>query len=701
MPILCPTCLTDNPDNAVSCISCGTPLSTTAPSPSALQSGTLLRQGKYRIDKILGQGGFGITYKGLYVQNSAPVAIKELWPEGAARQGSKVFWPSSIAPDERQKQITKFQEEASNVQKCVHPHIVKVYDWFQENDTAYMVMDLLTGKPLDKIFKEEGILEENRVKHYFLQLAQALKVIHANNLLHRDIKPENIIIVPPDRAVLIDFGAAREFIAGQKKTMTSIGSRAYAPYEQSFDSAKRFPGTDFYAFSASMYELLTGKLPSEATERGFALYKKQPDTLISPRKINPNLSPLIEKVILTGLQFNVEDRFQTADELIDALQGKFISPTHKKAHELVQQGKLGEAVQAYEKLLTHEPNNGEAAVELALIQMYIDDQKAELAAQKAIQLQPKDGRGYGVLGLVNCRRSNWTEAVKYLQQSANLSPQEAWIQANFAWALGKTGNWQQAEIAVNQALSIDANCTFSLSLQAWIYTKQQQWKPAVRAATQAVFRLKQTPLRNSKESQLWIYPYLIMALEKAVITQQANDVERRIQEFITQVPDSSVAWGLMGWKKAKYGLWDDALTNFEQASRKAQVPSWILINYGITQEHLQNIPGAIQVYEVHSQKLPPHAFICFRLGTLYGKLGQWLQARIHLEKAIHLNRNYAQAYHNLAWVLLNLKNQDGQVENFREMLSAYRKARELYTAQQKPTLAAGIQQAFQLVGMSL
>ncbi|MFM6075226.1 MAG: protein kinase domain-containing protein, partial [Dolichospermum sp.] len=153
MPILCPTCLTDNPDNTVSCISCGTPLSTTAPTPSALQAGTLLGQGKYRIDKILGQGGFGITYQGIYVQNSAPVAIKELWPEGAARQGSTVFWPSSVAPTMKQKQLTEFQTEASNVQKCVHPHIVKVYDWFQENDTAYIVMDLLTGKPLDKILK--------------------------------------------------------------------------------------------------------------------------------------------------------------------------------------------------------------------------------------------------------------------------------------------------------------------------------------------------------------------------------------------------------------------------------------------------------------------------------------------------------------------------------------------------------------------
>lgn len=701
MTIQCPSCLEENADNAVSCFSCGTPLNSTTPSPSVLQTNTLLGQGKYQIEKILGQGGFGITYKGIFRQNSAPVAIKELWPEGAARQGSKVFWPISITPTMRQKQITEFQNEASNLQKCVHPHIVQVYDWFEENDTAYMVMELLSGKSLDKILKEEGILAENRAKNYFLQLAEALKVIHANNLLHRDIKPENIIIVHPDRAVLIDFGAAREFIAGQTTKMTGILTAEYAPYEQYITNNKRFPATDFYALCASFYELLTGKLPVNSAERAGALSSKNPDPFDSPRNLNPNLSVLIEKVLITGMQFRAEDRFQTADELIDALNGKFISPIQKRAHELVKQGKLFDAIQTYEKLLNSEPNHGEAAIELALIQMYFDDQKAELAAEKAIQLQPKDGRGYGILGLVNCRQSNWSEALKYLQQAANLSPHEAWIQANLAWALAKLRNWQQAEIAVNQALSLDANCTFSLGLQAWIYAKQQQWKFAVRAATQAVFKLKQTPLSNSQESQLWIYPYLIVALEKAVVTQKANDVERRIQEFIAQAPDSSLAWGLSGWKNAKSGLWNDALFSFQQASRKTQVPSWILINYGITQENLHNLPGAIQVYEIHSQNFPPHAFVCFRLGTLYAKLGEWHQAQIYLEKAIDLNKKYAQAYHNLGWVLLNLRNQDGELKNFREMLSAYRKAYELYTEQQKHSFAANIQQAFQLVNINL
>ena len=116
--------------------------------------------------------------------------------------------------------------------------------------------------------------------------------------------------------------------------------------------------------------------------------------------------------------------------------------------------------------MTSEPENGEAAVELALVQVHANDSQAEITAQKAIQMQPDDGRAYGVLGLVNCRKSKWSEAVKKLQQAAKLSPQEAWIEANLAWSLGKTNNWQQAEIAVAKALQIDSKCTFALGIQA-------------------------------------------------------------------------------------------------------------------------------------------------------------------------------------------------------------------------------------------
>ena len=694
MTIQCPTCLTENADSAINCTACGSPLtSTSSLSTYQLPAGAILRQGRYQIEKVLGEGGFGITYKGVYLQNSASVAIKELWPEKAARNGNTVYWPHSITPVERQKQVQNFQIEAHYLSQCVHSNIAKVYEWFEENNTAYLVMEFLSGKTLYQIFKEQGKLPEHQIKRYFIQITEALKIVHHNKLLHRDIKPDNILIDHQDRAVLIDFGATKEFIAGQTREMSVTLSPGYAPLEQYSYRSQRWPATDFYALCASMYELLTEQLPVSATDRAIS------DTLIPPRKLCPHLSPLMEKVILTGMQFRVEDRFQTADELIDALNGKFVSPSQKRARDLVQQGELTAAVQAYEKYLKIEPNNGEAAVELALIQMHLNEIKAGIAAQKAIQLQPNDGRGYGVLGLVNCRQSNWSAGIKYLQQAAKLAPQETWIQANLAWALGKSGNWQQAEIAVTKALELDANCTFAFGLQAWIGVNQEQWKPAIRAAAQAIFKSKETPSSDSQVLQQWVYPYLIMSLEKAVVTQQARDVERRVQEFISQVPDSAFAFGFQGWKKALQGLWNEALSSFEQASRKSQVPAWVLINQGITQEHLQNFSGAIQVYEANNQQVPTHALALFRLGTLYGKLGEWTKARFYLEKVIQLKPNYAEAYHNLGWVLLNIRGQDNQVEHFREMLLAYREAVKLYTQQQKYSLAEEIKQAFQVIGI--
>ncbi|WP_293122865.1 serine/threonine-protein kinase, partial [Moorena sp. SIO4G3] len=426
---------------------------TVSSSPYHLPAGTLLRQSHYRLEKVLGEGGFGITYQGIYLPNSAKVAIKELWPEKAARIGKTITWPPSIAPIDRQRQLHKFQLEASYLQKCSHPNIAQVYDWFEENNTAYLVMELISGKSLYKILQQEGVLSEEKLKGYFIQVAEALTVVHSNQLLHRDIKPDNILIDHQDRAVLIDFGATKEFMAGQTREMSVTLSPGYAPLEQYSYRSKRWPATDIYALCASMYELLTGELPAQATERAGS------ETLIPPRQLAPQITPQTEQVILTGMRMKVEERFQTAEELIDAFKGKFVSPSQRKAWGLLKQGKLAEAVQAYQQCLTNQPNHGEAAVELALVQMHLNDAQAEVAAETAIRLQPNDGRSYGVLGLVNCRKSNWSTAVKQLQQAADLAPQEVWIQANLAWAWGKLGNWQQAESAVSKALHIDSNCT--------------------------------------------------------------------------------------------------------------------------------------------------------------------------------------------------------------------------------------------------
>ncbi|MGF1480052.1 MAG: protein kinase [Cyanophyceae cyanobacterium] len=694
MTLDCPSCLTANSDNSQSCISCGTPLELSS-STYHLPTGTLLKQGHYRIEKVIGDGGFGITYQGTDLTNAGTVALKELWPEKAVRQGTSVTWPHAIAPKERQQQLTKFKLEASYLHQCRHPHIVKVYDWFDENDTAYIVMEFVAGETLYSIFKREGRVSEERVKRYFIQVAEALKVVHGNNFLHRDLKPENIIIDGQDRAVLIDFGATKEFIAGQTRELSVTLTKGYAPLEQYSYKSKRWAATDIYALCASMYEVLTGELPADPVVRVHS------DSLIPPRQLRSDLSELIEKVVLTGLQMRVEDRFQSADELINALEGKLISPIQKRAQELAKQLRLAEAVQAYEKCLSYEPSNGEAAVELALVQIHLDESQAEAAAQKAIQLKPNDGRSYGVLGLISCRQAQWLVAVSQLQQAASLSSQEAWIQTNLAWALGKSGNWQQAEVAVAKSLQIDSRCTFALGIQAWIAANQQQWKPAIRAATQAVFKSKAAQSRNSQALQQWIYPLLIIALDKAVVTKQARDVDRRIEEFITQLPNSAWGWGFKGWKQAKQGLWSDAQTSFEQANSQAQVPSWLLINRGVTQERLNNPQGAIQAYEEHAQKFSPNPLVLFRLGTLWGRSGYWTQARLCLEKAVQLKSHYAQAQHNLGWVLLNIKTSNGKIENFREILLAYRSAADLYAQQQKLNLAQAIERAFLEVEIKL
>ena len=368
---------------------------------------------------------------------------------------------------------------------------------------------------------------------------------------------------------------------------------------------------------------------------------------------------------------------------------------------MVSQNKLSDAVQAYDKCLASEPHNVEAAIELAQVQIYLNDAQAEIAAKKAIQIKSSDSRGFGVLGLVECRRQNWNEAVKNLQQAANLSPQLGWIHANFAWALGKTGNWQKAASTVSVALQLDSENPFTLGLQAWILGNQQDWKPAIRSARQSLYKAKQTNYPNLQKLQEWVYPCLLLALERAVVTKQAGDVERCLQEFIAQVPNSSFAWGYSGWMQAKQQMLAESTTNFDRACQQSAVPTWILCDRAIVYETMQNLQKAIQAYEAVAKIDPNYAFAPFRLGTLMARQGDFVNAKSYLEKAIQIHAVYAEAYHNLGWVLLNIQKQDPQSKQFRQLKSAYSKALESYSRQQQTNCADSIRGAFLAIGIEL
>jgi serine/threonine protein kinase len=291
--------------------------------PYHLRPGTLIKQGSYKIIRTLTETHDYIPfiiYKIIRIANSQELVVRELWSENADRDKKNMIWPIRTSPTERQKTIDTFKQQFVYLKQCIHPNIIKVYELFEENNTVYEIRDFIKGNTLSHILKEEGSLPLQRAKRYIIQIAEILRVIHSRNLLHRDIKPENFLVNQQDQIVLIDFSCAKEFLVEKEVEHDVILTPEYAPVEQYTRQGIKSPSMDIYALCASMYEMVTGQLPPNAISR----YPQ--DTLITPRQYNPQVDTLTEQVILTGMKMKPSDRFQSADELIDALNGKGAFP---------------------------------------------------------------------------------------------------------------------------------------------------------------------------------------------------------------------------------------------------------------------------------------------------------------------------------------------------------------------------------------
>ena len=238
-----------------------------------LQACALLKNGEYKIEKVLGQGGFGITYLAEQTSLGRKVALKEFFMEGLCNRDAdtsnvSVGSVGSKKLVERFKQ--KFIKEARMIASFDNSHIISIHDVFEENGTAYYVMEYLGGKSLSAIVNEQGIMSETLAMKYIRQVADALAEVHANNLLHLDVKPANIMLNKKGEAVLIDFGISKHYDeAGNQTSSALIGtSEGYAPIEQyeagALDSFT--PATDIYALGATLFFLLTGTRPPKASE---------------------------------------------------------------------------------------------------------------------------------------------------------------------------------------------------------------------------------------------------------------------------------------------------------------------------------------------------------------------------------------------------------------------------------------------------
>ncbi|MBK1989878.1 GUN4 domain-containing protein [Sphaerospermopsis aphanizomenoides BCCUSP55] len=267
---------------------------------------TSLQNGQYIIKKVIGGGGFGETYLAEDTEENRLVVIKTLKREQ---------WEKPDFAD-RQK---RFRQEALSLARCHHPHVVEVYDIFLENGLQTIVMEYIEGEDLEKYTEEytaeNGYLSETEALSYIDQIGQALEVVHERGLLHRDVKPNNILLRRKTKeAVLIDFGLAREFQLGKIRSMTASKTEGYAPIEQYERRGDFGYYTDVYALAATLYTLLTLRVPIPAN------YRAEDDVILQPpQKYNQNISDQVNAAILKGMELEPQNRPQTVREFREIL----------------------------------------------------------------------------------------------------------------------------------------------------------------------------------------------------------------------------------------------------------------------------------------------------------------------------------------------------------------------------------------------
>lgn len=241
---------------------------------SQLSKGAILQGGKYRIESVLGQGGFGITYLATQELLDRKVAVKEFFMRDfCSREGdtSSVTLGTASNRETMERYLNKFLKEARTIAALTHPNIIQIHDIFKENNTAYYVMEYIEGESLSQLVKHRGALSESEAVKYIRAVAEALKYVHERKINHLDVKPGNIMLRHADnRVFLLDFGLSKQYDAeGNQTSSTPVGiSHGYAPIEQyKPGGVKEFsPQTDIYALGATLYYLVTGIVPPSATD---------------------------------------------------------------------------------------------------------------------------------------------------------------------------------------------------------------------------------------------------------------------------------------------------------------------------------------------------------------------------------------------------------------------------------------------------
>ena len=288
----------------------------------ALQTGATLHNGIYRIDKTLGQGGFGITYLATDLSLDRPVAIKEFFPKTFCDRDtttSHVTLGTQSTRELVEKLKAKFLKEAKNIAKFNHPNIIKIYAAFEENNTAYYVMEFIEGESLSERVKRQGALSHEVALDYIGKIGDALDYVHSFHMNHLDVKPANIVVRKADDCpILIDFGLSKQYDkSGNQTSTTPVGiSHGFAPFEQYHDGGVRefSPTTDEYSLAATLYYLLSSVTPPQAPD----LIENK---LSFPASIPTDMIAPITKAMSQARKM----RYPTVREFVSAINGTTVT----------------------------------------------------------------------------------------------------------------------------------------------------------------------------------------------------------------------------------------------------------------------------------------------------------------------------------------------------------------------------------------
>ena len=282
----------------------------------------------YRIESVLGAGGFGITYKAIELSLEREVAIKEYLPSAfAMRLGdSSVVVPVSKSQEQDFAWgMTRFKQEAQVLIKLRHPNIVPVLRFFEDYGTAYMVMEYQHGDSLGGVLRDKGALSQDDIDTMFPAVLEALELVHETGFLHRDLKPDNIYVREDGSPVILDFGAARQAMGQRSQSLTAIVSEGYAPYEQYEREGNQGPWTDIYALGAILYRCVTGQRPVEAPARASAAFRGEADPMApAETEANGEYSPGTFAAIAQAMQIMEKARPQTIAEFTAILDGSVV-----------------------------------------------------------------------------------------------------------------------------------------------------------------------------------------------------------------------------------------------------------------------------------------------------------------------------------------------------------------------------------------